>query len=250
MIKFRGKGVTIGEHWFAPSDAASAGVDVVYFFQQPGAADGAGREFHTLLIDLGRSVDQLEAAVSKNTLYKIKRADDRDGAVFTAWPSPDSQLLAEFRAFFGEFAAKRGLGAIGEKRLAAYAEAGALLLTRVSDAATGKVLGWHAYVRAAGRARLLYSATLRLADGADSQEKNRLGRLNRWHHWKDILYCKEAGLKTYDLGGWNPNPPDRGVEGINKFKEEFSDLKERSFDSMRAVTWKGRLYLLLKRLAG
>ncbi len=250
MISFKGKYVRFGEQWFSPAKDCPSDIDVLFSFQMPGSEGSGSHEFFTLLINLTDSIDDIQAKLSKKTAYEIRRADAKDGAEFFSWKVPDAQVLNEFCDFFRRFAQLRGLQAVSAARLKAYAEAGALMATRINDRESGKVLGWHIYVTIGKRARLLYSASMRLSEGLDAQERARLGRLNRWHHWKDILFCKEAGFDTYDLGGYVPDSQDREIQGISRFKEEFSQVKERSFDSRRALTWRGKAYLFLRGLRG
>ena len=57
---------------------------------------------------------------------------------------------------------------------------------------------WHAYHRNTERVTLLYSASF----FRNSDLRTQVGRANRLHHWLDMLRYKNAGIATYDFGGW------------------------------------------------
>lgn len=250
MIFFRGKGVRVGEQWFDEPDTAAAvksGADVVFYYQakQP-FQGGPSQTFTTLVLDLRLAHDQLRADFSRTNRYDIKRAEERDGLEFDFFPEPDAARMEEFRGFFREFAEKKGLHELGTPRLMAYANAGRIVLARARETATGKVLCWHAHIVGSGRARLLYSASVRLSGSFTSEDLSRLARANRWLHWREILEFKDRGYLVYDLGGWNPHPANKQLEGINLFKEGFSKQKEESYTGWFPVTLRGRAYLWLK----
>ncbi len=49
-------------------------------------------------------------------------------------------------------------------------------------------------------------------------ERDLQGKLNRWHHWQDILWFKRKGFRLYDWGGAGEEPE---FINITRFKESF-----------------------------
>jgi lipid II:glycine glycyltransferase (peptidoglycan interpeptide bridge formation enzyme) len=80
----------------------------------------------------------------------------------------------------------------------------------------------HAYVadRDASRIRLLYSAS-HFRGTEDTEERNLVGRANRFLHWSEIQSAQEAGFELYDLGGLPINHNDPAKNAIARFKSEF-----------------------------
>jgi lipid II:glycine glycyltransferase (peptidoglycan interpeptide bridge formation enzyme) len=50
------------------------------------------------------------------------------------------------------------------------------------------------------RVRLLWSAT---RDRSSTEVKKIIGTINRYMHWREILYYKNIGVRIYDFGGVN-----------------------------------------------
>jgi hypothetical protein len=135
-------------------------------------------------------------------------------------------------------------GCVYRKWLDEATRAGKLILTRAGQ--DGEIHVWHAYVISDGRARLLYSASLFREQ--DKSLQALIGRINRWLHWQDILEFKRRGFRIYDFGGLFSDESSAMAAGINKFKEGFGGVRTLNYDCTAALTWKGRLYLMLLNL--
>lgn len=211
--------------WFADQPVGSA-LSLTSLRQYAGPVLGfpwRRREFHTLVVDLSRTPDELLSAMKKNTAYEIRRAE-KDGVETGAEPDP-----AAFIAFFNDFAPTRDLPPLRADNLASMASA--LEITKATHA--GDALAMHAYLvdPESSRARLLYSATaVRDAAGTD---RALVGRANRYLHWTDMLAFKARGVLRYDLGGIAGHPDDPATAGIDAFKLGFGGvhLREDHYDS-------------------
>jgi len=178
---------------------------------------------HTLLIDLTQDDEALQTAMSKNMRSQLRKAEN-DGFVWE--PSTDFE---EFRHLFNAFAADKGLKALSTGVLEAEREF--LFIAKVSF--EGRALVAHAYLvdHEESRARFLYGATVRLAEGVDA---NLVGRANRWAHWREMQEFRSRNLKTFDFGGYALNTKDTQKQGINQFKESFGGgvVEESTYDSL------------------
>lgn len=199
---------------------------------------------HTLLIDLDREPSAILANVSKNTRYKIRRAEQGDHLRYET-RNDDAKAVAEFSAFYRRFAALKKLPPIPVGYLAALGRARALDLSVVRD---DTALVWHAHYRGRKRVRLLYSASLYRADD-DSGHRSLVGRANRYHHWRDMMRFRAEGIALYDFGGWYEGDADPERLRINAFKEEFGGRVARTFSCQRALTMKARVLLALQHAA-
>jgi hypothetical protein len=242
VIVYRKKFVRIAEGWFGEEPDA-AGVDITRGFQRDAMqADALCREFHTILIDLTRDADTLLASMKRGCRYKIRRAEARDDLVYECANAARAELLARFCDLYDEFTPRTSLPPLDRAWLALMAETGCLYVSRMSDAASGDELTWHTHYYSGGRATLLHSASAPTPD-ADASARNRAGRANRFHHWRDMLWFKHAGATVYDLGGWYHGDSDARRLGINRFKEDFGGGVVKNYINERALTLKGRLFL-------
>jgi lipid II:glycine glycyltransferase (peptidoglycan interpeptide bridge formation enzyme) len=184
--------------------------------------------FFTKTIDLCSTLNEIESHFDPKTKYEVRRAI-KDGISTHINGNP-----GDFIKFYNAFAKTKGLGLIHESGLAKY-QSDLLITYAVSNA---QVVVMHAYVtdRSAGRARLLYSASL-FRNEQDASVKAVIGRANRLLHAADISFFKTDGFIVYDLGGYAPNTTDDALININQFKDSFGGtlVKETDYQPLLAV---------------
>jgi hypothetical protein len=211
-IKRRKHGFGYTQKWFARRATSRDALRFVAYLQFQGnrpLGPFVRRSFSTVLIDLGREPDAIMADMQKNVRYKIRRAENDD----LSWEAGVDER--EFLGFHEAFAKDKGIEGVELSRIRSLGSA--LHITRVRR--NGQVLVQHAYLvdGEEGRSRQLFSATGRF----ENTDSALIGRANRWCHWKDMLYFKDLGVTTFDLGGIKPDTHDRTIEGINEFKQGF-----------------------------
>jgi hypothetical protein len=247
LIVYEKKFIRIAEGWHG-AGPPDAGVDLVRYLQRAEPMENMScREFYTIILDLHRSDEDLFGHMRRKTRYEIRRAIEKDKFGFEQWNGEQPEALAEFCGRYDIFAKQRNLARLDRSWLRSTAPD--LIVTRVAES-TGGDLTWHLYFSTNGRATLLYSVSFyrSLAAKADRQ---RAGRANRFHHWKDILYFRNAGDSVYDLGGWYEGDSDVSLLRINRFKKEFGGRVVRNYICESAETLKGKLFLGARRvLAG
>ena len=220
-IVFRRRGITIGEAYFDAAGARDLGrvdlVRIVCAFSPP--VEHGSRKRHTLVIDLADDEDRLLEQMSKSTRYKIRRAMQKDPLRVAAAVQPSTSAVDEFSDFYDRFASAHSVSPAFRPRLHALAHGGNLVLTTATDE-DGAVLVQHAYVAACARSYMLYSASV-LAQSADSDARNLMGRANRYLHWHDIRLFKDRGFDLYDFGGLDVTGRSEKTAGIAQFKQGF-----------------------------
>jgi hypothetical protein len=243
MIVINGRFARYGEIWFDEEPPAHSGVDILmYRLRSTPAASASCTPFMSLVSDVTAEPEALMAGFGRTNRYQIKRADSKDVLTteFITTPAPH---LDAFCAFYDGFAEQKNLPAAYRRGLDASAGAGQLVLSTASHA--DNVLVWHAYIRWAGTAALLHSAShFRAANGVD---RAIVGRANRWLHWKDMLAFRATGVTRYDWGGMFEDETVPEQASINKFKRDFGGADRLLYNCTVATTIKGRVYLAAQR---
>jgi hypothetical protein len=152
---------------------------------------------------------------------------------------------------YREFCRQKRLPISGLRRIDALSKQRKFALS-VARAENGTTLVRHSYLISDNRARLLQSVSL-FRNYASPSDRNMMERANRWLHWHDMCALKEAGVVTYDLGGWYNGHNDQEKLRINAFKEGFSGTPTVEFSWVvgislidRLVAWLVRLHLSTK----
>jgi len=207
------------------------------------------RSFRTVLLDLGRSPEELLASCSQTCRNEIRRGD-KEGLSFGAGPADDRDL-----DFFAAFMAARRLGRVNR----AYASDPEVLVTSACSGA--QRLASHLYLipGGSGRARLIYSATSAPVLPADAEGTAAFKRVaaiaNRWLHYQDVLFLRKNGASLCDLGGLGIERGDAKIDGINRFKRSFGgvEVTESNYDPVllaavdAGLTHLARLRMWLRR---
>ncbi len=246
MIVYQKKFLRIAEYWNGETVNAP-GVDLVRCFQQTHPLPGmTSRAFHTILLDLKLDPQQLLAQMKRDTRYEIRRAGNQDQLTCEWHNAADRQVFQRFCDYYDEFATQKAQPKLNRVWLSLLANDGALTLSQVCDA-TGATLVWHVYHCSSARATLFHSASVfRKFDS--SALRNKVGRANRFLHWQDIQRFQAEGLSVYDFGGWYEGNRDLERLKINTFKEEFGGQIVKDYICERAVTFKAKLFLQVRRL--
>jgi len=216
-----------------------AGVDVFMLYEWPAAvAGGLCTPFSTIIVDLAKDPEKLLAEMNSETRYEIRRASNKDGVIYQTFERPQPADISQFALHYEEFAASKGLPQMDRSVLQRAADAGALDLSTVGFSPSEPVI-WHAYYRDRRRATLRYSASM-YRSNAEKEYRARVGRANRYHHWRDMMRFRDAGDLVYDFGGWYAGTEDEDMLRINRFKEGFGGTVIKTYNCIVPKTWKGR----------
>jgi hypothetical protein len=243
MIVYEHNMIKRGEIWFDAEPDRPA--DVIEYMHRSAPVPGCRHvDFLTSLIDLRKTEEELFAAIRPEVRRQIRRAAESDLRFEMIKPVPQD-VIEDFYRAYDALAAAKNLPALNAKIVASYNDAGKLALSRVA-APGDPALTWHAYFIADGRAAQLHS----IANFRDDKEtRNLVGRAHRFHTWMDIKQCRDDGLITFDFGGLYSGTGNQELLRVNAFKEEFGGVASRDYICERAMTTRGRLYLLARNLA-
>lgn len=243
MIQYRMGGVKVAEFHF-DEPVRNERVDIIRYRARTEPLEKAPYEEQaTVVVDLRADPDTLLANMNATTRHQIRKAA-KDNLDYEYHPDPDGPCITEFVKFYDQFSKAKGISPANRVRLNALRVGYALNLSHVGSS-DGSRLVWHAYIRNAHVARVLYSASL--FRDRESEDQALIGRANRYHHWMDMLRFRDASVATYDLGGWYSGVEDEQKLRINRFKAGFGGQVVSRFNADYSRTWKGALALGLKR---
>lgn len=234
--------------YFAAPDAPPH-VDVLKLRDMPSPVPGVPNEYRpTILIDLTRTEDELWSGLTPPTRKLIRQATRLDIAVEPVAILTEDLWEAFLAAYRKLWSRKHHAGALGVGQIRELIASGHFDLS-ISRNTDGKILSWHAYVRADGRARL--QTTISDMDPARGTEWNNLvGKAHRLHHWNDMLRFKAEGCHTYDMGGVYRGTDDKEQLNIARFKQLFGGHFADTYDADLPLTLKGRAAMLLLARVG
>jgi len=239
-------GIPISDIFFARSVDEGPLHSPLRFYQQSTQKHPLLKPVQTSVIDLTAPVEEISAPISKNTRYKIQRAE-REGFLPRLVINPSTDEASLYAHYYNTFALYKGLPPCNRVKLKALCSSSALLLSSVTEP-NGNLLAAHAYIKddSLGRVRLLYSAS-HFRGMADSGERNKVGRANRLLHWYEILTLKNLGYKLYDLGGIPLDASDLAKNSIAQFKLEFGGRLVVEYSGLVPTNIFGKVLLPLAR---
>jgi len=124
---------------------------------------------------------------------------------------------------------------LNKEQMLLYAKAGALMISAIMIREEFAVM--HSYITEGDKVRLLHSISEFRREDMDA---NFIARCNKRHHWEDLCYFKQNGIKEYDWGGIssfeNPN-------GIDDFKSKFGGRPCTYYNQYEAGSLLGRILL-------
>lgn len=231
----------INEYYFAANPVSRNEREFLSVFIQAKMPLEGFTPFTSHHINLSDELGVLYNSISKSTRYKINRAE-RNCVEPTYDALPTQTTIGLFKEFYDHFAQLKKIAPCNDSKLTVLAKQNALLLS-YAVGRNGAPLVGHAYIidHDLGRIRLLYSAS-HFRDSLTTADRNAIGMANRFLHWQDIVYSKNAGYSTYDLGGVAVTSSDLQKKAIARFKTEFGGTPTTEFNGFTSSN------LLLKRL--
>ena len=234
MIRYRSAwSLRVADCWYA-RDAGGVKADIFRFLHLAEPLEGCSvQTAETVRLDLARTEDELLADMPKSNRNHLRKAADC-GFRYEFWfPAPKSATL--------ELCEKVRTSA--PEILQAYAEQGALDISRVSDQ-NGRPLAWRAHYRDPVHARAIYSATLP-EEQPDPALRNLLARARRHHYWEDIRRFRGGGIQAYDFGRRYAETDDQSLLAENFFQDGFGGGLAKTYSCTRAGSLRGRVVLAL-----
>ncbi len=214
--------------------------DVIRYFYWESPVPGCHvRQMHSAVTNLEQDAEAIFAHMKKETRRLVRYAEKECADRYRQW-NGDLETLDMICDLHDRFAAYKGLARSDRTFLHTAARAGLLEASWVLDA-DGEPSAWRVYYQAKPRIRPIRGGS-RYFSKENSGGRQAVGRATRYLVWRDMLRFRDAGFTLYDQGGWYVGP-DRALNKVNDFKEEFGVQVVERYDCIRAATWRGRLAL-------
>jgi len=169
----------------------------------------------TLITPLSEPEEALFARMNATTRNYVRRAEDiLEADASWTYCSP-TNIQKSHSDLVQEFVRRKGLDAYVAKHGAMRLPITPYLLaSSVKHKEEQFVVHVYLVDKDEKLAYLYWSVSRQIAP----EEKDVLGKLNRWLHWQDILWFKRNGFLIYDWGGAGEQPE---VINITRFKQGF-----------------------------
>lgn len=184
----------------------------------------------TLWTHLKKKEEDIFNEFNSTTKNEIRKAEKENSTIKT-YSTLTTNQIKEIANEFKLFSQQKSILTINCKRLIALNKTNNIVVTKSFQ--KNQELGTHIYLLAEGIALLMYS----YHNPEFSKSKS---YVNRFHHWKDIVYFKNNNFGIYDWGGI-----EEGLEGITNFKKSFGG-EEKIFYNF--IECNPLLYKLIKIL--
>ena len=169
---------------------------------------------YTVELSLEQGLETIFLNFRSTVKQEIKKSE-KEGVVCNF--SGDAEIFVQF---YNEFASGKNISLTSKRRIDEIGDNFMITFAYLGN----NILAAHSYLidKEIGIARLYHSASKRFDENFD---RNLIGRANKLLTYKDIVYFKEAGFKTFDFGGIAENTTDKSLLGINEFKLSFGGKK-------------------------
>lgn len=174
-------------------------------------------ENYTVELDLTKSKEKILDDFARTVKAQVRKSEE-DGVICYF-----DNNIPKFVAFFNEFAKSKGLSPETNDRIAFFGDA-----LRISYAElNGQILAAHTYVYDPEQkiVRQMHSASKRFDENFD---RNKIGRANKYLHYRDMLAFKDEGIEVYDFGGYSPPNSKDVIDSLLQFKLDFGGVKKVS----------------------
>src|SRR3712207_6437655 len=129
------------------------GADIIEYHQWSAPVrDSLHEVFHTRLLDLTRTEEELWSEIHNDTRKEIRRAQNKDGFRYEHWSDGDAGAVGLIAKLHNDFVAFKGIARVHPADFLELGQTGALDLSLLRNA-EGEPVAWRSYMVIAGRAR-------------------------------------------------------------------------------------------------
>ena len=226
MYYVRNRGLRIKDFWFiderTTEESGAAFAQYHDLNTIPENTEGliAQQDRKTLVNNLLENEEEIISRFKKNTKYEIKRAAKEGcySAFYLGKELADKKdILLRVDKAHAQMFADKGKKSKREFPTMMAAARADMLAVSIGYLPDGRECAYHVYIIGEKVARLLHSIAV-FREVESNEDRNAIGRLNRYLHHEDMLKFKEQGYTTYDWGGYSE---EEHLKSISDFKKAF-----------------------------
>lgn len=244
---YRKLGIKIKHVWFYNSDRLenSGMQDIIYYhaMEQCNMENGVKKQY-SLISDLEQDEGQLWKGIRKNFRYEIRRAEKENIDVKVFWGQEitnEEGLLDKFvKVYNAMYKDKHMIRHFNTKLITEYMKDNKIIFTIAYE--DKEPLVFHSYLFDKDKTRFFYSTS---PFREDKELAAQIGRMNKYLHWRDLLFFKNIGVKEYDWGGVFSHT---NCNGIDLFKKGFGGRDIEYYNIMIGTSFLGKLIVKLLSL--
>lgn len=239
-VTYRKFGFRIRHIWFYGSGTVSDAKqqDIIYYHAvKEDNAEGIVNKQYSLISDLEQDEEQLWKGIRKNFRYQIRRAEKENIEVRTFRGLEirnEEGLFDKFVEIYNTMYKDKHMKTVFNVKLVTeYMKENRIIFTIAC--ADGEPLVFHSYLYDNDKTRLFYSAS---PFREETEQAVKIGRMNKYLHWRDLLFFKNMGVKEYDWGGiFSFTEPN----GIDHFKQGFGGVDIEYYNIVIGTSFLGKV---------
>ena len=174
---------------------------------------------YTTSIDITKSLEDIKGNFKKKLRGYINKGS-RTEFQHNLLDLTNSKIQKKVLDEYDIFAKQKGLDSIDKKWFIACCKSKHMIATQIFF--EHKPLITHVYLKDDERTRLQFSFHLSNVNEYNGQFQS---LANRYLHWLDIIYFKDADFKIYDFGGI----PMNSMPSLKEFKLSFGGIIEKQY---------------------
>lgn len=194
----------------------------------------------TLVNNLNEDAEEIIAHFKKNTKYEVRRAT-KEGCyskfIIGSEVCSHEDILKRIDSAHAQMFTDKGKQSKSEFPVMIAAARANMLAVSIGFLADGREGAYHVYIVGNGIARLLHSISV-FREVETNDDKNAIGRLNRFLHYDDMINLKKSGYQTYDWGGYSE---EEQLKSISEFKAAFGGDIIDVYTAIYATSMIGKL---------
>jgi lipid II:glycine glycyltransferase (peptidoglycan interpeptide bridge formation enzyme) len=188
--------------------------------------------YHTKQIDLTLSKEELKSSFSRTVKKSINKSE-KDGITFNIYKLDSDEKIDFYIDYYNSFAKSKNLHfKLSRRQVIPFLKHTVVTFAKFD----GEILSMYRYMLD-NNSKTVYcidgSSDYELVEKNSLIDRNFIGRANRFLHYQDMLYFKERGFTTYDLGGYGVDTQNYAILAINEFKDGFRGelIQENHYES-------------------
>jgi len=226
LIRYKLKGLTFYEEWFAKDPCKDfLKLKVVRGSRVDKQCFGMiKKQLWTLETDLTLDKDDILKQFTSTIRNEINRAKKLENLQINI----NKTSIDEFLNFYNtKFAKQKKLNLLSKRQIEKFGDN----IYTISAVFENELTNIQMYIFDSEQkiVRLLHSVSIIHLE-KDKKRRNQIGWINKYLHWRTILYFKEKGFKTFDWGGIGNDPNNKALVGIDKFKRSFGGQVVKVYD--------------------